>query len=117
MGNPDPKTVSNATRVNEPDNREKNLEKQRQAANADADNNNQEEEPTSPETPLSDQPEEIARKAKEELQHEEAGRKKKVVEGGDKDVSHATIGKDEEKEAREENKDKKKPNNNHSKKK
>jgi hypothetical protein len=114
MGNPDPKTVSNATRVNEPDNREKNLEKQRRA-NTDANNNN--DNGTSPETPLSDQPEEIARKAKEELQHEEAGRKKKVVEGGDKDVSHATIGKDEEKEAREENKDKKKSNNNHSKKK
>jgi hypothetical protein len=103
MGNPDPKTVSNATRVNEPDNR---LEKQRQQQQQN-ENNNQEEKPTSPETPLSDQPDEIARKAREEQKFHEEGRKKKVVEGGEKDVSHATIGKNEEKEAREENKEKK----------
>jgi hypothetical protein len=102
---PDPKTVSNATRVDEwvdvngvrhtgSDNgTKKNQEK---GSNIDED---VDELP-----PSSDQPEEIAKKAKEELQHEEAGRKKKVVEGGDKDVSHATIGKDEEKEAREDNK-------------
>jgi hypothetical protein len=101
MGNPDPKTVSNATRVNEPDNR---LEKQRRAvADADANNNNN-DNGTSPETPLSDQPEEIARKAKEEQKYHEEGRKKEVVEGGDKDVSHATISKKDLEKAKEQNK-------------
>jgi hypothetical protein len=105
---PDPKTVSNATRVDEwvdangvrhtgsDDGTKKNNASNQKGSNIDED---VDELP-----PSSDQPEEIARKAKEELQHEEKGRKKAVVEGGDKDVSHATIGKDEEKEAREENK-------------
>jgi hypothetical protein len=107
---PDPKTVSNATRVDEwvdvngvrhtgsDDGTKKNTNQKGSNIDEDVD-----ELP-----PSSDQPEEIARKAKEELAHEEQGRKKKVVEGGDKDVSHATIGKDEEKEAREENKEQKK---------
>jgi hypothetical protein len=104
---PDPKTVSNATRVDEwvdtngvrhtgSDDGTKKKNTNQGGSNIDED---VDELP-----PSSDQPEEIARKAKEELAHEEKGRKKEVVEGGDKDVSHATIGKDEEKEAREEKK-------------
>jgi hypothetical protein len=108
---PDPKTVSNATRVDEwvdangvrhtgSDDGTKKKNTNQGGSNIDED---VDELP-----PSSDQPEEIARKAREELAHEEKGRKKEVVEGGDKDVSHATIGKDEEKKAREENKKNKK---------
>jgi hypothetical protein len=105
---PDPKTVSNATRVDEwvdtngvrhtgSDDGTKKKNTNQGGSNIDED---VDELP-----PSSDQPEEIARKAKEELAHEEKGRKKEVVEGGDKDVSHATIGKNEEKEAREQNRE------------
>jgi hypothetical protein len=105
---PDPKTVSNATRVDEwvdvngVRHTAADRDSKKNAANNQKGSNIDEDVDELP--PSSDQPEEIARKAREELQHEEKGRKKEVVEGGDKDVSHATIGKDEEKEAREEKK-------------
>ena len=75
--NPDPKTVSNATRVNE-----------EVAPHPENDNPLSKELP-----PSSDQPDEIERKTQEQLQYEVEGRKKKVVEGGENDTSHATIGK------------------------
>lgn len=104
--NPDPKTVSNATRVNE--------EVAPHPENVDNNHGN----PLSKDLPpSSDQPDEIERKTQEQLQYEVEGRKKKVVEGGEDDTSHATIGKNEEKEAREQNKDKKASDNKHSKKK
>lgn len=96
--NPDPKTVSNATRVNE-----------EVAPHPENVNNNSHDNPLSKKDnelpPSSDQPDEIERKTQEQLQYEEKGRKKLVVEGGENDTSHATIGKGEEKEAREQNKD------------
>ena len=66
--------------------------------------------------PSSDQPDEIERKTREQLAQKEDGRKKRATEGGENDTSHATIGKNEEKEAREQNKDKK-ADSKHSKKK
>ncbi len=97
--NPDPKTVSNATRVNE-----------EVAAphpeNVDDNHGNPLSKKDNELPPSSDQPDEIERKAREQLQYEEKGRKKLVVEGGENDTSHATIGKNEEKEAREQNKKK-----------
>lgn len=102
MGNPDPKTVSNATRVNEPNDNNNRVVEEHDIIKAVT------SEETSPYTPQSDQPEELERKAREESEHEEKGRKKKVIEGGEYDTSHATIGKNEEKEARAANKEAKK---------
>ena len=101
--NPDPKTVSNATRVNEevaphPENVNDNR--------AQNNHGNPLSKKDNELPPSSDQPDEIERKTQEQLQYEEKGRKKLVVEGGEDDTSHATIGKDEEKEAREQNKKK-----------
>ena len=101
-GNPDPKTVSNATRVNEPVPPATTT-----AAEETVVVNKKEKEVVKNDLPpSSDQPEEIERKAQEELQYTDKGKKKKVVEGGESDMSHATIGKNEEKEAREQNKKK-----------
>lgn len=93
--NPDPKTVSNATRVNE------------EVAAPHPENNrgNPLSKKDNELPPSSDQPDEIERKAQEQLQYEDKGRKKLVVEGGENDTSHATIGKNEEKEAREQNRE------------
>lgn len=103
--NPDPKTVSNATRVNE--------EVAPHPENVDNNKGNPLSKTDNELPPSSDQPDEIERKTREQLEYDEKGRKKLVVEGGENDTSHATIGKNEEKEAREANKDAKK----HSKKK
>ena len=104
---PDPKTQSNATRVNEEvaphqDNVEPPKPKSEPKTGGNPLSQKSTELP-----PSSDQPEEIERKTREQLAQKEDDRKKRAVEGGDKDTSHATIGKNEEKEAREQNKDKK----------
>jgi hypothetical protein len=103
--NPDPKTVSNATRVNEevaPHPEDNNRAQQ------DNNHGNPLSKKDNDLPPSSDQPDEIERKAQEQLQYEVEGRKKLVVEGGENDTSHATIGKNEEKEAREQNREAKK---------
>jgi hypothetical protein len=100
-GNPDPKTVSNATRVNEP-------VPPATTTAAVVVNKKEKEVVKNDLPPSSDQPEEIERKAQEELQYTDKGKKKKAIEGGESDMSHATIGKNEEKEAREQNKKKSK---------
>lgn len=107
--NPDPKTVSNATRVNEevaphPENVDNNRSFNDNHGNPLSKKDN--ELP-----PSSDQPDEIERKTQEQLQYTDKGRKKLVVEGGENDTSHATIGKNEEKEAREQNREAKKSQN------
>lgn len=105
---PDPKTVSNATRVNDQyrPNPDGTAPQPKQNSEWNAHGN-----PVSKKDndldPSSDQPKEIARKQKEDEEFKEEGRKKKVTEGGEKDIAHATIGKDEEKEAKDSNKSKK----------
>jgi hypothetical protein len=106
---PDPKTVSNATRV-----------KDQYRPNPDGSHNQQPQQysewneggnPVSKKNddldPSSDQPPTIQNKENEDESKGVEKGKKIAEEGGDKDISHATIGKEEEKEAKEQNKDKK----------
>ena len=114
---PDPKTLSNATRVNDqyrpnPD----GTAPQPQQNSEWNPHGNPVSKKSNELDPSSDQPNEIARKEREQEAQKEDGRKKRATEGGENDTSHATIGKNEEKEAREQNKDKK-ADSKHSKKK
>ena len=114
---PDPKTQSNATRVNEevaP--HQDNAEPPKPKAEPAKTGGNPLSKKDNELPPSSDQPDEIERKTREQLAQKEDGRKKRATEGGENDTSHATIGKNEEKEAREQNKDKK-ADSKHSKKK
>lgn len=104
---PDPKTVSNATRVDEwvdaEGVRHTAADRNKQKKNTNAKGGNIDEDvdklPNS-----SDQPEEIEEKEEEQEAQKVDIDKKQQTEGGKKDTSHATIGKDEEKESKDQNK-------------
>jgi hypothetical protein len=104
---PDPKTVSNATRVDEwvdaDGVRHTAADRNKQKKNTNAKGGNIDEDvdklPNS-----SDQPEEIEDKEEEQEAQKVDTDKKQQTDSGKKDTSHATIGKDEEKESKDQNK-------------